>query len=511
MSAAPGPLGAAPFDWPDLPLPDIPGWQPRSEAQRRALSCPAEILLFGGAAGSLKSETMLVDAAREVKHPGLRALLLRRTYPELEMSLIRRSRELYPALSGTYNEQKRRWTFASGATITFGYCESEKDIYRYQGAEFSFIGFDESTHFSEFPIRYMLSRLRSTARGLTLRLRLASNPGNIGHNTHKHIFHGPVCTHCRMTALSRVPGTVVHDAVWPSDQHPIGKSTCFIAGRVTDHDLLGAAYANSLASLPGAFRKALLEGCWDVYEGQYFDHWNPVAMVVKRALIPAEPWWPHWVGVDYGFNLSQAAAYLACKSPASTEFPAGRTYVLEEYTAQHQPAAEFARALRDRFAPPQRRLLGWYLSPDAWSQRGDGHSLADQMIEASGIGFQPASTDRIGGAMLIYSQLDRGELLIADTCRQLIETLPTRIHDAGRPDDIAKISGDPLDDCMDALRYALYSFIAPARPSNQSGFDPNAAGGDPTLAMLQRRLAEHRWQRLQQPARYLPPRRPNPR
>jgi phage terminase large subunit len=486
-------------------LPDIPGWVPRSEPQRRALSCPADILLFGGAAGSLKSETLLVDAVREWRHPGLRALLLRRTFPELEMSLIRRSRELYPPLGGTYHEQKRRWTFSSGATVTFGYCESEKDIYRYQGAEFSFIGFDESTHFSEFPIRYMLSRLRSTAQGLVLRLRLASNPGNIGHNTHKYIFHGPVCTHCRMTAQSRQPGTVIRDAVWPSDQHPIGKSTCFIAGRLGDHDLLGPAYASSLASLPGAFRKALLEGCWDVYEGQYFDHWDPAKMLVKRALIPVEPWWPHWVGVDYGFNLSQAAAYLACKSPASAEFPAGRTYVLEEYTAKHQPAAEFALALRERFAQPQRRLLGWYLSPDAWSQRGDGHSLADQMIAASGIGFQPASTDRIGGAMLIYSQLDRGELLIADTCRQLVETLPTRIHDPARPDDIAKIAGDPLDDCVDALRYALYSFIAPAQRTG-AAFDPATASGDPTLAMLQRQLAEQRWQR--QPSRYLPVRRP---
>ena len=479
-------------------------WQARSEAQRKALACPAEILLFGGAAGSLKSETMLMDAIQEHDRRGLRAILLRRSYPELEKSLIRRSRELYPLFGGTFNEQKRRWRFPRGGTVEFGYCEAEKDIYRYQGAEYSFIGFDESTHFSEFPIRYMLSRLRSTDPGMRLRMRLATNPGNIGHNTHKHIFHGTVCTHCHIGEHSRQPGALYRDAAWPSDQHPIGKTTCFIPGRLNDHNLLGGDYARSLASLPGAFRKALLDGCWDVYEGQYFDHWNPESMVVPRALIPAEPWWPHWVGIDYGFNVSQAAAYLLCKSPGDSLNPDGRIYVLEEYTARHQTAADFARDLAARFSRGERRILGWYLSPDAGAAAATGHTLADQMQAAGGVGFEPASNDRIGGAMLIYSHLDRGELQIADSCRQLREALPTRIHDAARPDDICKIAGDPLDDCIDALRYAIYSFIGPARPPRLAGAP--AAASDPTIAMLQRRLAEERW-RDSLTARYLPRRR----
>ena len=469
-------------------------WIPRSQAQRDALACPAEILLFGGAAGSLKSETMLMDAVQEHENSRLRGILFRRSFPELEKSLIRRSRELYPHLGGKYNEQKHRWTFPSGATVEFGYCEAEKDIYRYQGAEYTFIGFDESTHFGEFPIRYMLSRLRSTEPSLRLRMRLATNPGNVGHAMHKAIFHGPTCTHCALTTASRMPRQIYHDAVWPSDHHPVLKSTCFIPGRVEDHTLLGSDYLQSLASLPGAFRKALLEGCWDVYEGQYFDHWDPRRMVVRRPLLEVEEWWPHWVGADYGFNISQAAAYLFCRTPASLEYPTGRTLVLDEYTAKHQQAADFARALRQRFAPEGRRVLAWYLSPDAWNQRGDGHTLADQMTSASGIQFEPASNDRIGGAMLIYSRLDRGELVIADSCRQLIDTLPTRIHDPQRPDDILKIQGDPLDDCIDSLRYGLYSYVTPPRTPVSADIAAAITSGDPTIAMLQRRLAEEKLQ-----------------
>ncbi|MGH9487069.1 MAG: terminase large subunit domain-containing protein [Terriglobales bacterium] len=476
-------------------------WQPRSWAQAEALLSPADILLFGGAAGSLKSETLLMDAAAERDHSALRAVLFRRSFPELEKSLIRRSRELYAAMDGTYNEQKKHWAFPSGATVEFAYCESENDIYRYQGAEFSFIGFDESTHFTEFPIRYMLSRLRTTASGLRLRLRLATNPGNVGHATHKAIFHGETCTHCHLGPNSRLPHTVYSDARWPSDGHPIGKSTCFIPGRVTDHSLLGATYLDSLDSLPGAFRKALLDGCWDVYEGQYFDHWMPERMLVHRALAGIDDAWKFWVAADYGFNLSQAAAYLFAKSPA------GVTYVIEEYTAQHQQAADFACELRQRFTRPGRHVVAWYLSPDAWADRGDGHSLADQMTAASGIVFTPASNDRIGGAMLLYSQLDRGELLICDGCRQLREAIPTRIHDPNRPDDILKVSGDPLDDCLDALRYGVYSYVSPPQASRTSQLASFITSSDPTIIALQHRLAESR---LAPPIAYYtrhPPRR----
>lgn len=485
----------------------VPAWEPRSQAQRDALACPADILLFGGAAGSLKSETMLIDACAERDNPRLRGILFRLSFPELEKSLIRRSRELYSQMGAKYNEQKHRWTFPSGGTIEFGYCEAEKDIYRYQGAEYSFIGFDESTHFHEFPIRYMLSRLRSTEPSLFLRMRLASNPGNIGHQTHLAIFHGPGCTHCAITPSSRIPGELYSDAVWPSDKRPILKTTCFIPGRIHDHSLLGASYLETLAGLPGAFRTALLEGCWAAYEGQYFDNWDPARMVIRRSDVQDEGFWNCWVGADYGFNVSQAAAYLFARSAPTTHWPQGRTYVLAEYTAKHEKAADFARSMLDRFRRradgEDRRIQAWYLSPDAWNQRGDGHTLADQMTESAGVGFEPASNDRIGGAMLIYSRLDRGELVICDRCTQLIEALPTRIHDPKRPDDILKIHGDPLDDCIDALRYGLYSYVGPGRTPDRIRVQQAVTSEDPTVAMLQQRLAESRIARMNEPHSYM--------
>lgn len=59
-----------------------------------------------------------------------------------------------------------------------------------------------------------------------------------------------------------------------------------------------------------------------------------------------------------------------------------------------------------------------------------------------------------------------------------------------------------------ALRYAVYSYIAPPRPASLGDWLGTEASPDPTIAMVQRRLAATRLQQ-QQDARYLPA-RPTP-
>ena len=104
-------------------------------------------VLYGGAAGGGKSYAMLVDPLRYVHRPAHRALILRRSMPELR-ELIDKSRELYPkAVSGCkFREVEKLWNFPSGAKIEFGFLERDADVYRYQGQAYSWIGFDEITH-----------------------------------------------------------------------------------------------------------------------------------------------------------------------------------------------------------------------------------------------------------------------------------------------------------------------------------------------------------------------------
>ncbi|MEO2004781.1 MAG: terminase family protein, partial [Candidatus Poribacteria bacterium] len=155
-------------------------WWPHAGAQTAFMASEADECLFGGAAGPGKSECLIMEATRHVEHPEYRALLLRRTYPELEASLIDRSRKYYPLFGARYNEQRKAWTFPSGARIQFGYLQYERDVHRYQSAEFAFLGFDELTSFTRYQYEYMLSRNRNVV-GIPNRIRAATNPGNIGH------------------------------------------------------------------------------------------------------------------------------------------------------------------------------------------------------------------------------------------------------------------------------------------------------------------------------------------
>ena len=130
------------------------------DRQKQFHKSGAKYRLFGGAAGPGKSKALLWEAiyqALEVK--GSDTLLLRRTYPVLEASLLTHFRRDVPRVAyKSYNEAKHLVTWCNGSTTRFGYCRNESDVYQYQGAEFLFIGIDELTHFTLKQWQFLTSR-----------------------------------------------------------------------------------------------------------------------------------------------------------------------------------------------------------------------------------------------------------------------------------------------------------------------------------------------------------------
>ena len=166
-----------------------PVWSPKTAAQKAALDSLADILFFGVAAGSLKTETKLVDAARESHNPNLRAIIFRQQFTQMT-DIVDKTHRLYKGMGANYvGPPSWTWTFPSGAKIRLAYISTDRDIWEYLGPRYSFIGFDESTFHSEYQVRNMLGRLSSTDKTLKLRMRLASNPGSIGGPSHGRRLH----------------------------------------------------------------------------------------------------------------------------------------------------------------------------------------------------------------------------------------------------------------------------------------------------------------------------------
>lgn len=216
--------------------------------------------LYGGAAGGAKSETLLAAAAQYVDVPGYAALLLRKTFRDLDQpdALIPRSKNWWMG-KAHWNGQDKRWTFPSGATITFGYLDHADDMYQYDSSAFQFIGFDELRQFQERPYRYLASRLRKPVDGplasIPLRLRGATNPGGIGHQWIKNRF---------------LPLGFSSQPEWFSRPWYVGKRF-FVPARLEDNPTLNReAYIESLGLLDPVTLAQLLEGNWDVYEGGRF-------------------------------------------------------------------------------------------------------------------------------------------------------------------------------------------------------------------------------------------------
>lgn len=168
----------------------------------------ANEVLYGGAAGGGKSKAIVMDAlARCLRYPETHAFMFRRTYTELEDTLIKEAKSSYPKAIANYNVGRHDMELLNGSVIHFRHCSAVADMYNYAGAEIHWLYIDELTSFEKEIYDFLKTRLRAKkSLGIEPVVRCASNPGNIGHSWVKTMFvdAGPYMSLVKHEEISQV-------------------------------------------------------------------------------------------------------------------------------------------------------------------------------------------------------------------------------------------------------------------------------------------------------------------
>jgi hypothetical protein len=401
--------------------------------QENFLAAGETDVLYGGSAGGGKSYAMIVDPLRFAHRSAHRALILRRSMPELR-ELIDKSRELYPkAFPGCkYREVEKLWNFPSGAKIEFGFLERDADVYRYQGQAYSWIGFDEITHLpTEFSWNYLASRLRTTDPDITPYMRCTANPGGVGAHWVKKRYISPAPP---------------NDSFLGAD----GITRKFIPARLQDNPYLAydGRYEQMLKSLPPAQRKQLLEGDWDVAEGAAFTEFERPLHVIAPFEIPIH--WERIKGIDYGY-ASESCCIWGAVDPSD-----GTLIIYRELYRKGLLGTELAQLLTEMEISDPMSVRG-VLDTACWSRTGTTGPTVGETLVRAGHKLRPADKNRIAGKIQIHEYLKlqnsgRPRIQIFNTCPNLIRELQSIPLDKNNPEDVDTHASDHA---YDALRYLV--------------------------------------------------------
>ena len=418
-------------------------FKPNDGPQTDFLAAPERDVLYGGAAGGGKSYAMLIDPLRFAHRAAHRALILRRSMPELR-ELIDKSRELYPkAFPGSkYKEVEKLWNFPSGAKVEFGFLERDADVYRYQGQAYSWIGFDEITHLpTEFGWNYLASRLRTTDPEISTYMRCTANPGGVGANWVKKRYVDP----------------------YPPNESFKGEDNLtrkFIPARLDDNPYLAedGRYEEMLMALPPTQRKQLLEGNWDVNEGAAFTEFEQDVHVITPFEIPIS--WERVKGIDYGY-ASESACIWGAVDPSD-----GTLIIYRELYRKGLTGVDLGQLITQMELQDPYSVQG-VLDTAAWARTGTtGPTVGESLIRA-GHKLRRADKNRIQGKVQIHEYLKvqqsgRPRLQIFNNCPNLIRELQSIPLDRSNPEDV---DTHAPDHAYDALRYLIMS-----RPRIQDSF-----------------------------------------
>lgn len=434
------------------------------QQQERALTAPAEEILYGGAAGGGKSHLMRAAATIYCTSvPGLNAYFFRRFFPDLVKNHMEGPGSFHMLLaplvnSGHVEIVQKEIRFWNGSRIFLNHMNHEKDLPRFQGSEIHALFMDELTHFTESMYRYLRGRMRlgglkipDHLAGKFPRMMAGTNPGGVGHVWVKRTFVKAGAYHIKRS----------------SDEEG-GMRRVFVPARAVDNPSLLANDPRYLQRLEGlgdpVLVKAMRDGDWNIVAGAVYGYvWRQERHVCRPFRIPRG--WKIWRGADDGF-AAPAAVYWFTQNPNTKT-----VYVVAElYEAKMLPETMAAKIKRidSRIimgdGKPYGEPIKGILDSAAFADTGQQNAIPrGKVMNAHGCRFKPCEKwpgSRVDRVKHLHRLLAKNPLcpkggpglVFFDTCENAIETIPALPRD---PHDIEDVDTDAEDHPFDAVTYGL--------------------------------------------------------
>ena len=416
--------------------------------QAQFINARTRYVAYGGARGGGKSWVVRVESVLlSLKFPGMKSLIVRKSYQELLNNHINPLREMLHGVA-SYNKTEKIFTFPNGSTIKFGYCSTDSDLDQYQGSEHDAIFLEEVTNLREEWIKKICACCRGV-NGFPKRIYMTCNPGGVSHAYIKRLF------------VSKT---------YEAGENP--DDYTFIQALVTDNKALMASqpdYIRFLDNLPPALRSAWRDGDWNIFMGQYFETFrdDPEHYEDRRWTHVVKPFkirkhWPIYRSFDFGYRRPFATGYYTITDDGVMvricEFYGcvkSNGQSVPNTGLKWPPNRIFEEMARFESEHPllQGREIQGIADPAIWKAES-GESVAETAMK-HGIFFRPGDHERITGWMQCQYRLmfdDNGYPMfyVFNTCRDFIRTIPTLIYDEHKPEDL---DTDGEDHIADEWRY----------------------------------------------------------
>ena len=417
-------------------------------------------IAYGGAAGGAKSHGSRAILTRMAyQWPGSTSIIFRKTLPELEANHIEKFFEEVPNhLFHWTGGRKMMAKWPNGSRTYFGYLGEDKHKHRYQGSEYDLMIFEESTHYAEKTVNWLVSnRLRATTDLSKPFAIYPSNPGSVGHFWYNRLF------------IARR---------FKEDEGEVPSEYAFIQAKLEDNQILcrrDPGYLAKLNKLAEPWRSWLRDGDFESGAGLFFIKLSRKVHLVRPFDPPAH--WTMFGAFDWGYNHPWGYGVYTANED-------GTVFKVATFRGRYDTHKEIVKSIQDQAKAAKvdlTRVVYTASGLDAFHKTGrelgwDGPTMADEMMEADLTPIE-ANVGRIYGASNLRNYLEWRDEVNADGVREYMEPelyfmdnagnrmafecLETRVSDEDNIEDVLKTDanehGEGGDEDYDVDRYALAS------------------------------------------------------